>query len=323
MGKSSGMLMDAIGGYFELELRKSEHFHKNALRLNTARNCFEYILLARKYTKVYIPYYTCEVMLQPLYKHGVCYEFYSLNDRLEPIEIPQLHPNEAYLYTNYYGLKQSCVEFLARIYGNQLIVDNAQAFFAPRIDGIDTLYSPRKFLGVPDGGYLYTDIVLQQDFVIDESYHRIQHLLIRMEAGAEKGYPMFKKADESLDNQPIHKMSILTERILQNADYPYIIKKRKENFSILRQSLSESNKLAIEEDDNAVPMIYPYLTKDCTLRNRLIENKIFVATYWQNVFDWCSSDSFEYKLAENMIPLPIDQRYAQKDIDKILKIIRG
>lgn len=42
----------AIGGYFELELRKGEHYHKNALRLNTARNCFEYVLLVRKYTKV-------------------------------------------------------------------------------------------------------------------------------------------------------------------------------------------------------------------------------------------------------------------------------
>lgn len=33
----------AIGGYFELELRKGEHYHKDALRLNTARNCFEYV----------------------------------------------------------------------------------------------------------------------------------------------------------------------------------------------------------------------------------------------------------------------------------------
>ncbi len=35
--------MDAIGGYFELELRKGEHYHKDALKLNTARNCFEYV----------------------------------------------------------------------------------------------------------------------------------------------------------------------------------------------------------------------------------------------------------------------------------------
>ena len=77
-------------------------------------------------------------MLQPLEKHHISYEFYSINELLEPIGITKLLPEEAFLYTNYFGLKQSCVEKLVTIYGTQLIVDNAQAFFASRIDGIDT-----------------------------------------------------------------------------------------------------------------------------------------------------------------------------------------
>ena len=101
-------MTDAIGGYFELELRKGEHYHKNALRLNTARNCFEYVLCVRKYTKVYIPYYTCEVMLEPLKKCNVAYEFYHINHQLEPDQDFNLQPTEAFLYTNYYGLKQRC-----------------------------------------------------------------------------------------------------------------------------------------------------------------------------------------------------------------------
>ena len=36
--------MEAIGGYFELELHKGEHYHKDAIRLNSGSNCFEYIL---------------------------------------------------------------------------------------------------------------------------------------------------------------------------------------------------------------------------------------------------------------------------------------
>ena len=138
-------MIDAIGGYPELELRKGEHYHKNALRLNTARNCFEYVLRTRKYTKVYIPYYTCEVMLEPLEKCNVGYEFYHINELLEPVGIVQLQPTEAFLYTNYYGLKQQCVKKLAQTYGKQLIVDNAQAFFAEPLNGIDTFYSARKF----------------------------------------------------------------------------------------------------------------------------------------------------------------------------------
>jgi len=35
--------MNSIGGYFELELLRREEYHKNAIRLNTGRNAFEYV----------------------------------------------------------------------------------------------------------------------------------------------------------------------------------------------------------------------------------------------------------------------------------------
>jgi hypothetical protein len=36
--------MNPIGGYFELELRKSDEYHKEAIRLNTGRNALKLIL---------------------------------------------------------------------------------------------------------------------------------------------------------------------------------------------------------------------------------------------------------------------------------------
>lgn len=314
--------MEAIGGYFELELRKGEHYHQDALRLNTARNCFEYILLTRKYTKVYIPYYTCEVMLQPLHKHHITYEFYHINESLEPVEIIQLGNSEALLYTNYFGLKQNCVEYLASIYQSQLIVDNAQAFYAPRIAGIDTFYSPRKFFGVPDGGYLYTDMILEKDISDDKSYGRMSHLLLRIEEGAESGYSLFRQSDDSLDNQPIRKMSVLTDRILSNIDYDFVREKRCENFNYLNEQLSQKNALPVRLDTNSIPMIYPFYAKDESLRTKLIDHKVFVATYWPNVLEWISLNSLEYQLARYIIPLPIDQRYDKRRMDEIINVIR-
>ena len=61
------------------------HYHPDALHLNTGRNCFEYILRAKGYKKVYIPYYTCEVMLEPLRKCGVTWEFYHIKEDFEPL----------------------------------------------------------------------------------------------------------------------------------------------------------------------------------------------------------------------------------------------
>lgn len=297
--------MTAIGGYFELELRKGEHYHKGALRLNTARNCFEYILRARGYRKVYIPYYTCEVMLEPLQKCHIAYEFYHINECLEPVHSYHLSPDEAFLYTNYYGLKQKCAERLAAQYGSQLIVDNAQAFFAKPIEDIDTFYSPRKFFGVPDGAYLYTTKLLNQDLTQDQSFQRMSHLLMRADIGAEAGYEAFRNNDDSLMNNPIRKMSNLTEKILCSIDYGGIKQQRRANYQMLDDALGCLNRLHFHLDADAVPMVYPFYSENAMLRQHLITNKIFVATYWKNVTDWVGQSCVENLLVEKLLPLPI------------------
>lgn len=320
MAESSNKVK-AIGGYFELELRSEEHYHKNALRLNTDRNAFEYILKARNYKKVYIPYYTCEVMLQPLLKLDINYEFYHINKELEPVNLPILKTNEAFLYTNYFGIKQNCVIRLAQYYGTQLIVDNAQAFFDFPVANIDTFYSTRKFFGVPDGAYLYTTCKLDLNLEQDKSYMRMQHLLKRIDEGAESAYDLFRQNDSALDNQPIKLMSKLTERLLANIDYQHSKEIRIKNYNIIHNILSPRNKLNLSLKEGEAPMIYPFYNNNSSLRKKLIDSKIFVAKYWSNVLQWCPKDSLEYDLAENMIPIPIDQRYNENDMQIIIKTI--
>ena len=314
--------MKAIGGYFELELRQGEHYHKDAIMLNSGRNCLEYILIARNLKRLYIPYYTCDVLLQPLKRQGVDYSFYHIDEKLDPSDYPTLAEGEAFLYTNYYGLKQRTVEELATRYHDQLIVDNAQAFYAPRIDGIDTFYSPRKFFGVPDGGCLYTDsandLVLEQDTT---SWTRMTHLVKRIDLGPESGYQDFRDADDSLDNAPVLRMSKLTSRILESIDYQSIAEIRQENYMVLHEALKSSNKLVLDLEVDAVPMVYPYLSDDAGLRQRLIDNRVYVARYWPNVDKWAREGSYEFFMSSEMIPLPIDHRLTTKDINRILKII--
>ena len=314
--------MKAIGGYFSLETRVGDHYHKDAIRLNTARNCFEYVLRARGYSKVYIPYYTCEVMLEPIQKLGLDYDFYHVNKQLEPQSLHRLSKNEAFLYTNYFGLKQGCVNRLASELGSQLIVDNAQAFYAEPLEGIDTFYSARKFFGLSDGAYLYTDKTLQQDFEQDCSFDRMSHLVKRVDLGAEAGYQDFKKNDDALIGQDIKRMSKLTEALLSGIDYERAKKIRIENYNTLSEVLGTTNQfhLALGEDD--VPMVYPYLTDDATIKKRLITEKIFVATYWPNVFEWCKPNELEYELADRVAYIPIDHRYVKSDMFRIIEIIK-
>lgn len=69
------------------------------------------------------------------------------------------------------------------------------------------------------------------------------------------------------------------------------------------------------------PLVYPYLTTDKKMKKRMIENKIFCATYWPNVFEWCKEESMEWTLADCLTSLPIDQRYDESDMQYILSVI--
>ena len=305
-----------------MELRTGEHEHKNAIMLNTARNCLEYILLAKQYTAVYVPYYTCEVIIETVKRNNIDCKFYHINELLEPAETQKLSANDAFLYTNYFGVKNDAVKNLSKIYGKQLIVDNAQAFFTRPVKGIDTFYSARKFFGVADGGFLYTDRLLNKTFDQDKSFDRMSHLLKRIDISAEAAFPEFQKNDDSLKNMPTRKMSKLTDYLLRGIDYKRTKKRRMENFWFLDSVLKKINTLPIDFSCNdSVPMVYPFLGKDEYLRKKLIASKVYVATFWPNVFDWCNENDLDYILAKNIIPLPVDQRYSEEDMQQIIDII--
>ena len=313
--------MKEIGGYFELELRKGREYHLNTIQLNSGRNCLEYILRVRNYKKIYIPYFTCDVILEPIQKLGISYEFYSIDKQLNPILKTELKIDEVFLYTNYFGIKTAKVTELASTIKN-LIIDNSQAFFSIPMVGVDTFYSARKFFGVPDGAYLYTNARLEEEFEVDKSFDRVSHLLKRIDLGASNGYIDFKNNDLDLSGQPIKFMSKLTKSLLCNIDYEFVKERRIDNFNFLHKNLSDENELNFELVIDSVPMVYPFLTKRLDLKQKLINNKIYVATYWPNVPEWCNENQMENFLTNHLIHLPIDQRYSEKELEFIVNLIK-
>jgi len=313
--------MKEIGGYFGLELNETGEFHHDALKLNTARNCLEYVLRARTYRKIYIPYYSCPVLLEPIEKCQIAYEYYFINEELDPIFDKSLSKGEGFLYINYFGLKQNTVELLARRFGERLIVDNSQAFFSNRIDNIDTFYSARKFFGVADGSYLYTGQRINEDFEQDVSYPRMLFLLKRLDLSAQEGYAEFIENERRLNNSSIKKMSSITERILGSIDYNKVKVTRFENSCYLNSELKSTNMLHLPIMEGSIPMIYPYLARNGQeLKLKLIAKRIYVATYWPEITR-TESHLYERDLANNLVALPVDQRYSKSEMTQILETI--
>jgi len=315
--------MKEIGGYFELELPQKEEHHKNGISLNSARNAFKYILQAQAVLKVYLPTFICNSMLEPLEELKIDYEFYGINEKFEINEKFDLKTNEKLVYVNYFGLKSKYIHKLSTIYNNNLIVDNTQAFFELPIKNIDTIYSARKFFGVSDGGYLYTTKFLNKELKVDSSYESSIQLVGRIDQDASEFYKYYQKSENRLINLPIKFMSKLTKRILGSIDYKDVQVKRERNFDILHRELKKYNKLKIEIEDMSTPLIYPFMSEDKTLRDKLIANKIYVAQYWCEVLKRKKLTDIEKLFVNQIIPLPVDQRYNSEDMHRILKVIIG
>ena len=73
-------------------------------------------------------------------------------------------------------------------------------------------------------------------------------------------------------------------------------------------------------DQFQCPLVYPFWS-DNGQKKQLIDAEIFVATYWPNVFEWTKPSDLEYELANNVVCTPIDQRYSEEDMERIVKEI--
>lgn len=313
--------MKEIGGYFELELNDfGSVFHDNAVAVNSGRNALQYILTAnKKYNRIWIPYYTCDVILQPLKRLNYKYNFYNLTEDLLP-DLKPIKKDEVLLYINYFGVMNKMINRILNEYKN-VIIDNSQAFYSKPVDSLGSFYSPRKFFGIPDGGFAYTILKYKIKDKLDDSLKRIDHLVIRIQNGAESGYSKFKLNDSKFNKLPLMQMSLLTDRMMRNINYQEAKKRRNENFNFIHNKLIKLNELTpiIDHERINAPMVYPFLMqRNDKLRTKLIKNKIFIATYWPNVLKWKSKGTWENYLTNNLLALPIDQRYTISDLTFIL-----
>lgn len=320
--------MRAIGGYFELaDYEEGCGFPlQNGILLNTGRNALEYILRNIGEVKgIYLPYYTCEVVLEPLKKLHIPWTFYHINAMFEMVEYIQPKEREYVIVNNYFGIKDAYIQMLADKYGDRLIVDCAQALFTKPIPGIKMFYSTRKFVGVADGGVAYGvdgkySLFLDED---DSTLHD-SHLYIRKEQGAEAGFHDYQQNETKLDNQPIRLMSRNTRDALCHIDYDKVVTKRRKNFTYLHSALKDQNFLQLPDLSSfACPMVYPFVTSDNrSLRKDLIDNKVFVAKYWPNVHQ-LGNNVAEYELSNRLMALPCDQRYDIEEMNRIIEIIQN
>lgn len=314
-----------IGGYFELERFSGCHYHQNAIKLNSGRGCLAYAIKLRSIKKIWLPDYLCDSLVNLCRRENVDISFYTIKDNFLPdYDTLCLRDNEWMLLVDYYGqLRSEDVSFALDFCNGNLIVDETQGFFRKPWIGADTLYTCRKWFGVPDGGYLATKDNLKVTEVIskDISYQRMSHVLGRLELTASEFYAEASKNNDLFSDQPPKYMSALTENILSAINYNEVRKAREENWQYVAELLESTNRLCLHACE--APFMYPYLVADASgVRERLAQQKIYVPTLWPNVLREQKRESVAYDYAANILPLPIDQRYDRSDMEYMVKVVK-
>ncbi len=314
--------MKEYGGYLEWEELEGSDYYPDYLRFDAIRSALNYVVQKRGYRKVWIPYYLCGCIRETLTAMGMPYECYFIRDDFCPDISKELSKDDCVFVVNYFGqLSNSVLVELKQKYTN-IFVDNTHAFFREPVPGVDTGYTCRKYFGVPDGAYLSTDLVADDfdELPYDISFQRMQYIMGRYETDSNSHYQDFVKNDLMFRGVPAKKMSRLVKNILSGLDYQTIIQRRKDNFSCLHNALKGKNQLTVCNE--AGLFLYPFLCDDgAEIKKRLIEKKIYVPTFWPEVLDSCSENSWEYQLTKKLVLLPMDQRYNRQDMEYILDVI--
>ncbi len=307
------------GGFIEFPTASAVPYHENAVSLNSGGNSFRYIIRALDICELAVPRYICPIVTKIALQENCKIYFYSIDDSFYPVNhVPYEIP---IVYVNYWGTNNKQCMQMANVY-KYLILDCAQAFFAPAL-GWATFYSPRKFFGVPDGGYAVLPettgtIALERD----TSFAHCLHLLQRADGQCESAYVHFIKNEARIRDLPMRAMSRLTERLLSTIDYELCLKIRRKNFLYLHEMLHNFNRLQIDISDKDIPLAYPLLIPGKSIRELLLKLKIYIPKYWPDI-SMCYLTMFERFLVTNLLTIPVDHRYNTDDMQYIVDILKN
>ncbi|MBU3260200.1 hypothetical protein KPG71_09270 [Roseovarius sp. PS-C2] len=313
------MEYDAIGGYFGLDVSPVTNWRPDGIGLNSARNALAVLLRARQPSCVYVPSYCCSAIVDAI-PNNVEIRWYNVDEKFEIVDVPDISPETPVIYVNYFGLKDEYSATLVAGNPEGVILDNSQAYYSQPVPSADCIYSPRKFLPVPDGGILACDALIELPQKRARSLDRARHLLGRAETRAEAYFEDYQRAEAEIACEPAMRISALTDQLLDHLDTNRFAVKRCENFHALDTQLGFCNRIKLPLTDTSVPMVYPFWPSRKGLRQMLIENRVYVASYWPEVLENTEASTLETEITCDMVPLPIDQRYNLSDMKRVAEL---
>ena len=309
--------MKAIGGYNEFDFGFIKHdMHKSAVALQSARSCLYLFLKSVSAKSIYLPTYLCDSLYPVINALKIKINTYDISDSLEPIGYFSFKKNDYFLLVNYFGLCDSIIEkWVSILTPEKVIVDNSQALFSKPKNNIATIYSPRKYVSMPDGGFIYSKTKLEDDFKYYDGELNCNHLIYRATGQTRKGYDFFIKAENALNDFTPLKMSKISNLMFYRKEIQKVAKARVENYRLLSAEFERHNRREIIISSEMVPLCYPlYLGRNVSeIVSHLTTLDIFLPRYWPD----CDNDWYK-----NTLFLPVDERLNIENLNYLIKELK-
>jgi hypothetical protein len=282
---------------------------------STGRACLAAILDLVRPRVVYLPRFVCPVVHRVVAERGCRCEWFGLDQGLRP-QLPAALPADAMvLVVNYFGLLGPVVDRVAGESAATVVIDDAQAFFHRPGRGVWAFNSARKFFGVPDGAWLFGPA---SPPCHERARPGTAHLEFR---DAPHAFARYRSAEADRTDEPLG-ASLLTRALLGHTDLDGVAAVRRANHAHLHRRLAAHNRLQLPLGDDAVPLCYPFLPRRVLSHAQLHAQRIWVPRFWPDM-PRAGEHAWTDELAEDLLPLPVDQRYGPDDMDVMASVILG
>lgn len=301
--------------------------------------------------RVLIPAYTCGTVITPFKEQAWNCFYYPIDKSLRIVveETKKLATSQQFdlmIVHPYYGkdLNEEEIDLIeeVRATGCKIIVDLTQCIFSKQRLGFVDFYigSYRKWFSIPDGGFMecaeiseYIDDSLKENnkFVSlqkDSMYLRGLYFDTNNEEVKKISVRINKYAVGLVESEVApHKMSNVSLQLLEKEDKEKNQQQRFENYKYLYKNLQGLDVCKvvcnnISEVTSAPLYFVVYVNDRPQLQADLAAQHIYAPVIWPVAYDEVLIDDTVKYIYNTILAIPIDQRYNQEDMDKIIRTIK-
>ena len=295
-----------------------------------ARAALAALLVARGIKRLWMPAYSCRVLVDGAFEARVEPVWYGVDAQLNAdvdAIFAGIAPDDAVLAIAWFGRPpDAAFQTLANTCpGNLIIEDRAQAL-DPRggIEGAIRLYSPRKLLGVGDGGLLVGSNLPPQP--VEPARPDLWGPNDNRRADADgrdpaSWFPAYQAREAAFDARP-RRASDRTAAALARIGFDREAEARRRNWRALAIPLADVALWPVSAPDFA-PLAFPVIVSDAAdLVAYLASQRIWAARHWA---DLASPAQYReaHELSRRCVSLPLDGRYDQEDMVRVADAVRA